>query len=125
MSFHVLPAAVTNAAMAKEKWGTLSWLANHELSESVITVGRVMIYKGFSNPRHSHPSCEEVLYLLAGQLQHTVGDKTVTLNAGDTLTIPAGVFHNATSTGDVHAVMIVTYSTGQRDFLPEKAGEKE
>ncbi|CAN5472166.1 hypothetical protein BH10PLA1_BH10PLA1_11050 [soil metagenome] len=122
MPFRVQPAAASNEAMAKEPWGTLTWLANHKLTASVITVGRVVIYKGKNNPRHSHPSCEEVLYLLAGQLRHSVGDVAVVLNAGDTLSIPAGVFHNATSTGDVHADMIVTYSTGHRDFLPETAG---
>jgi quercetin dioxygenase-like cupin family protein len=50
-------------------------------------VGRVIIQPGRSNPRHSHTTCEEVLYLLRGRLRHTVGDEVVILEAGDTLTV--------------------------------------
>ena len=125
MSHVVRTSAQSGSAAVRETWGTLTWLANHALTGSSITVGRVVIYKGTQNPRHSHPNCEEVLYLLTGRLIHTVGDEKVTLNAGDTLVIPAGVFHNAKSVGHVDADMIVTYSTGHRDFLPETAGESE
>ena len=125
MTHVVRSAAIASTATVREGWGTLTWLASDPLTGSSITVGRVVIYKGRSNPRHSHPNCEEVLYLLAGRLVHTVGAARVTLDAGDTLVIPAGVVHNATSVGDVDADMIVTYSTGQRDFLPETAGESE
>ena len=44
-----------------------------------------------------HPNCEEVLYLLAGRVEHTLGDQSFTLETGDTLAIPAGVFHNGIS----------------------------
>jgi quercetin dioxygenase-like cupin family protein len=125
MTHAVRSRAQSDSAAVRESWGTLRWLANHALSGSAITVGRVIIYKGQRNPRHSHPNCEEVLYLLAGRLIHSVGSQTVTLNAGDTLAIPAGVVHNAQSVGDVDADMIVTYSSGHRDFLPETAGESE
>jgi hypothetical protein len=62
-----------------------------------------------------------VLYLLAGRLEHTLSDQTFTLEPGDTLAIPPGVFHNARSVGDVDADMIVAYSTGVRDFVLESA----
>ncbi|MHC4714265.1 MAG: cupin domain-containing protein [Planctomycetota bacterium] len=85
-----------------------------------LTLGRVVIRKGQSNPRHAHSNCEEALYLLAGRLEHTVGGEKVTLEAGDTLVIPAGVFHNALSIGDSDADMIVAYSSGTREFEVEK-----
>jgi len=101
-------------------WGSLLWLANREIGNAEgLTLGRVVIRRGHSNPRHCHPSCEEVLYLLAGRLEHTLGDETYTLNPGDTLSIPPGVFHNARSVGEEDAVMIVAYSTGERDYVPE------
>ncbi|HIG45791.1 MAG TPA: hypothetical protein EYQ20_04975 [candidate division Zixibacteria bacterium] len=41
------------------------------------------------------------------------------MTAGDTLVLPAGVMHNAVSKGDMDADMIVTYSSGERDFRLE------
>ncbi len=106
--------------VTETSWGSLQWLASRELGNAEdLTVGRVVIKAGQSNPRHGHNNCEEVLYLLAGRLDHTIGDETVTLEPGDIITIPAGVNHNAVSTGDVDADMIVVYSAGDRDFTLE------
>jgi len=62
-----------------------------------------------------------VLYLLKGRLNHTLGDKTITMSAGDVITIPPGIFHNAACTGAEDAEMIVVYSQGTRRFEPEKS----
>jgi len=108
------------SAKIVEPWGSLNWLANASLTGTqCLTLGRVVILKGKSNPRHRHNRCEEVLYLLAGKLRHTVGEQSVILEPGDTLRIPAGVFHNAQSIGTTDADMIVAYPTAQRDFEPE------
>ena len=120
MTRHVRPVAEADAARIGEEWGSLCWLASRRIGNAEgVTVGRVLIEAGCSNPRHSHSNCEEVLYLLRGTLEHTIGDETVTLHAGDTLTVPAGVAHNATALGDEDADMIVAYSSGLRDFQPE------
>lgn len=103
-----------------EKWGSLNWLAGNEIGNAQgVTVGRVTIKKGRSNPRHSHSNCEEVLYLLQGRLEHSIGDERVELEPGDTLVVAAGVPHDAFSTGETDADMIVAYSSGDRDFVPE------
>ncbi|HEY0868471.1 MAG TPA: cupin domain-containing protein [Fimbriimonas sp.] len=111
----------TDAPIVHESWGTLQWLANADAGNvGGLTLGQVTIFKGRSNPRHRHNRCEEVLYLLEGRLIHTVGDRTYDMNPGDTLTIPPGVFHNATSTGDIDALMIVAYDSAERDFEREQ-----
>lgn len=100
-----------------EDWGSLTWLASEQLGNAKgLTLGRVTIKAGHSNPRHRHPKCEEVLYLLEGRLEHTVGDETFVMSAGDVIRIAPGVFHNATCIGDKDADMIVAYSEGTRDF---------
>lgn len=105
-----------------ESWGSLTWLASKPLTGcGGMTVGRVIIKAGQANPRHAHMRCQEVLYLLRGTLRHSVGDEQVVMQAGDTLVVPAGVFHNAVSIGAEDADMIVTYDSGERDFVPEKA----
>lgn len=109
----------TDSTTKVEDWGTLTWLASGPLTGSALTLGRVIIHPGKSNPRHAHDNCEEVLYLLAGHLRHSFGDRAVDMGPGDTLVVPAGVPHNAVNTGDADADMIVAYSSGDRGFREE------
>jgi quercetin dioxygenase-like cupin family protein len=102
-----------------ETWGSLTWLASSALGNTDrLTVGRVVIKPGASNPRHYHAACEEVLTLLTGRLEHAVGGETVTLDPGDTIVIPRGVPHSARNVSHVEADMVVAYDTGRRDFHP-------
>jgi quercetin dioxygenase-like cupin family protein len=108
------------AKRIEEPWGSLTWLASKELADCRdITLGRVIIKPGMSNPRHSHPNCDEVLYLLSGTLKHIVGDETFVMKAGDTSVVPAGTVHVAFSIGDEDADMIVAYTSGDRQIREE------
>ena len=120
MIYSVRKAGDADSSRIDESWGSLTWLAGERVGNAGgITVGRVIIRKGQSNPRHSHLNCEEVLYLLRGKLEHTVGDEKVILEPGDTLVVKAGVNHNAVSIGDEDADMIVAYSSGDRQIEHE------
>lgn len=100
-----------------EDWGTLSWVASKSIGNvEGLTVGRATIKTGQTNPRHRHPNSEEVLLLLKGQIEHTLGDMAITMSAGDVITIAPGVFHNATCIGNEDAEMVVVYSQGTRGF---------
>ncbi|MEM7030817.1 MAG: cupin domain-containing protein [Chloroflexota bacterium] len=103
-----------------EDWGNLLWLASKDIGNADgLTLGRVVIKPGQSNPRHCHPACEEIIYVLSGRLEHTLGDQSYTMGTGDVLPIPAGVFHNATNIGDEDVDVIVAYSDGERGFVLE------
>ena len=120
MNYTIRAANEAGANRIDEPWGSLSWLASKAIGNAAgVTVGRVIIEPGQSNPRHSHSTCEEVLYLLAGKLEHWIGDESVILEAGDTLSVPANVAHYAVNLGDENADMIVAYSSGERDFMPQ------
>ncbi len=100
-----------------EDWGSLSWVASKPLGNAEgLTVGRATIKPGQTNPRHRHPKSEEVLLLLKGRINHTLDDKTITMSAGDVITIAPGVFHNASCIGSEDAEMVVVYSQGTRGF---------
>ncbi len=100
-----------------EDWGSLSWVASKPLGNAEgLTVGRATIKPGQTNPRHRHPKSEEVLLLLKGRINHTLDDKTITMSAGDVVTIAPGVFHNASCIGSEDAEMVVVYSQGTRGF---------
>jgi quercetin dioxygenase-like cupin family protein len=117
MAYHVHRKEDADRTKKVEPWGNLSWMAGEHLNNAqAITFGRVVINKGESNPRHCHSNCEEILYLLTGKLDHSIGDDHVILNPGDTLIVKPGVFHNAVSIGEEQADMIVAYSAGIRNF---------
>ena len=93
------------------------WLASQQIGNAEgLVLGRVIIKPGCSNPRHTHGNCEEILYLMRGRLEHTVGDGSIILTAGDVISLPAGAFHNAHNIGEDDADMIVAYSAGVREF---------
>lgn len=97
-------------------WGTTCWCINQAEGNSAdLTFGKVMIRPGQCNPSHRHTNCEEVLYLLEGQLDHHADDLgTVRMGPGDVILIPKGVAHNATCASEEPAVMIVVYSSPDR-----------
>jgi quercetin dioxygenase-like cupin family protein len=120
MSYTIRTADQADADVVDEEWGSLNWLASKGIGNAEgVTVGRVIIKPGQSNPRHSHTTCEEVLYLLQGRLRHYAGDEAVILEAGDTLVVAPYVPHYAVNVGEEDADMIVAYSSGERDFRPE------
>ena len=48
-------------------WGEIRWLYHRHLAaDAEMTFGVVTIRRGERNPMHSHPNCEELLYLLQG-----------------------------------------------------------
>ena len=65
-----------------------------------------------------------MLYLLNGHLEHSLGEDRIMLQAGDSITIPAGMFHNAANVGSEDADMIVAFSSAHRDFELEEAARE-
>lgn len=120
MQNHLYQAGQAQASRKETDWGQLCWLANREIGNAEgLTFGRVRINRGKSNPRHRHDNCEEVLYLLAGKLDHSLGDDSFVLEPGDTLIIPPNTPHAAVSIGAEDADMIVAYNSAERGFQLE------
>src|SRR3984893_9042629 len=60
---------------------------------------RVDVEPGSPPIRHTHPG-EEIIYVLAGSLEYQIdGQPTKVYNAGEALTVPAGVIHAVRNTG--------------------------
>jgi quercetin dioxygenase-like cupin family protein/type 1 glutamine amidotransferase len=101
-------------------WGHLTWYVSRELKNSdAMTVGEAVIKPGQENPRHFHPNCDEVLHVLRGRILQSMNDKTVEMHEGDTVTIPAGVHHNARNIGTEDAVLSLSYSSADRQTIGE------
>ena len=103
-------------SIEQHDWGELTWYASGALGNSDhMTLGTCTLKPGCENPVHSHANCEEVLHVLAGHVRHWVeGQAEIEMGAGDTLTIPPHVSHNATNVGLECAVLLVAFSTPDR-----------
>lgn len=110
-----------NVSIIEEEWGTLQWIVNGTTKTSdTMTLGRVTIRPGMSNPNHVHPNCSEILYVASGIIEHTFdGGTYVEMKAGDAISIPKGIWHHAHNIGNDDAVVIVTFDSALRETIGE------
>ena len=108
----------SEAARDEFDWGSTSWCINGAAGNSdSLTLGKVIIRSGASNPKHGHANCDEILYLLSGELEHYADDmETVRMQPGDVIFIPGGVCHWARCVSAEDAEMIVVYSSPEREI---------
>jgi quercetin dioxygenase-like cupin family protein len=86
-------------------------LQQHDLSVDGHEVIQARVDLGPTAPfvKHTHPG-EEIIYVLEGSLEYQVeGQPTRTFNAGDALTVPAGVVHAVRNVGSGNAAELATY----------------
>ena len=70
---------------------------------------RIDFDAGVAAPRHAHPGVE-VAYVISGLFEYQLeGQAPVTLKAGDSLFIPAGVAHVAKNIGSEKGAVLATY----------------
>ncbi len=99
----------------KTSWGQLLWkISDEAMPGAESTFGTCTIQPGLRNPLHSHPDCEEILYVVSGECDHKLGDDIFSLRPGDAIRIPKGVRHWAKCTGDTPLFALIFFSTGQR-----------
>jgi len=98
------------------EWGSIAWLVSEALIPGAdLTFGYVEIAPGGRNPRHLHPNCDEVLFLIEGLVDHEVDGRVLHLTPGTALHIPRKSPHQARNLGRYTARMVVAYSTGDRE----------
>jgi len=69
-------------------------------------------------PRHTHTREDEVYFVLAGELEATVGDKTFVLQPGDTLLVPRDIPHELRNPGNVENHYLLVFSpSGFEEFI--------
>ncbi|MDR6549104.1 cupin domain-containing protein [Paenibacillus qinlingensis] len=96
-------------------WGKIQWLCGQEIDpECEMTFGMVYIHAGAENNKHYHPNCEEFIFVLSGECDHTLGDESFHLKPGMMLRIPRGVWHNAKATSWEPCRMMIMYSAPDR-----------
>src|SRR5215468_1184586 len=73
---------------------------------------------GMAVPRHTHTREDEVYFVLAGELEATVGDKTFVLQPSDTLLAPRDIPHELCNPGNVENHYLLVFSpSGFEEFI--------
>ena len=95
-------------------WGLIKWLVSpHSTTGAVMTLGEVALLPGRGHDRHNHPDAEEILYVLSGTGMQMIDDQEpFEIHAGDTMFVPAGVFHSTMNTCWETLRLIAIYNPG-------------
>ena len=78
----------------------------------------VSLAPGMGVPRHMHTREDEVYFILAGELEVTVGEKTFVLRPGDTLLAPRDIPHKLRNSGNTTNHYLLIFSpSGFEEFM--------
>jgi quercetin dioxygenase-like cupin family protein len=78
----------------------------------------VSLAPGMGVPRHTHTREDEVYFVLAGELEVTVGDEIFVLQAGDTLLAPRDIPHELRNSGNTTNHYLLVFSpSGFEEFM--------
>ena len=74
---------------------------------------------------HTHPELEEMIYVLAGEVEQWVETEKRVLRPGDSAHIPAGVVHATFNASQADATILAILSPGasQGPFMVDVSGE--
>jgi len=76
-------------------------VALHAIGGEQVLLCRVVYAPGKSVARHAHEHTEQVMAIVDGEIEVTIGDEAKTLRPGDVCVINRGVEHELHSTGGV------------------------
>ena|SRR5215204_4747006 len=106
-------------------WGTI-----HILSEPLVTgaqrhsFGVTEVLPGGGHGRHNHPGTEEIIYVLAGEVEQMIDDQPpVRIGPGSCVFIPDSIYHSTFNVTDQSARLIIVYApAGSERLLREIPG---
>lgn len=97
-------------------WTLEEWLCRPDIvnNEHLMMV-RANMEPGRSHPFHSHPTREELIYIISGTAEQWVGQQKKILRAGDMAFIPMGEIHGTWNAGDDRLVFLAILSPAKAD----------
>lgn len=97
-------------------WGRITWTAGPGATpSSLLRVGRVEIEARQSMPFHRHPDMEEVVYVVAGQVEQWIDRKSTTLGQGDSATIPQNAVHAIRNSETITAELLMVHCPARHE----------
>ncbi|MFM7742301.1 MAG: cupin domain-containing protein [Verrucomicrobiota bacterium] len=119
---------VTKADALKEEYKgrTNYWLTRPELTGAKdLQVCEATLPAGEGHAFHTHPELEEMIYVLAGEVEQWVETEKRILRPGDAAHIPAGVVHATfnVSTADATVLAILSPGASRGPFMVDVSTE--
>jgi quercetin dioxygenase-like cupin family protein len=98
-------------ARTRLDWGEMAWISGPSSTGSTqIAEALVTLEPGYGHDFHRHPRQEEVLYVLAGEVEQWLERDKRTLRAGDAIFVARGVVHASFNVGRETARFLVVLS---------------
>lgn len=80
-----------------------------ETSNGLFVIEHMNLVNG-GPPLHRHPYQEEYFYLISGEVRFAVGDKRLTLHAGESILGPRGIPHTFAAVAGKPSHMLISFS---------------
>ena len=102
-------------------WDNLPEIDIPDMKRKIFTGENVMLVRNVIRPHavldaHSHPH-EQMLYVLDGNCDVTIGEEKFSMKTGDMALVPGGMMHQVTATGEGELTMLDIFSPIREDFL--------
>ena len=91
---------------------TYTLLDNTSLKNLVAS--KTILHPGKNTTGHNHPGQEEVYHFISGTGYIVVGDKEISVEAGDIVLIPDAFFHKVWNTSEIEDLIFVCVFDGKR-----------
>ena len=110
-------AVIETAALeaVEYEWGAIKWICDKKVTpQSLQSFGYAYVLPGKTNPEHAHHTCEEIIYMLAGELSVFARGECTKVGPGETALIPRGLHHYVVNEGWEPVVYIASFSAVSR-----------
>lgn len=108
-------------------WGTLGWMSRPATGAANLVVIEVDLLPGRGHNFHKHPDQEEVIYVLAGEVEQWLEQERRILRPGDAVFIDADVVHASfnVSAAPARLLAILGPCVGEGGYVSVEMGEQE
>lgn len=109
-------------------WGSLGWVSRPQSTEaSELTVIEVTLNPGGGHNFHKHPDQEEVIYVLAGEVEQWLEQESQVLRPGDSVFIKADIVHASFNNSSIPAKLLAILGpcVGEGGYVSVEVGDQE
>ena len=92
-------------------------VAIHAIGGEQVMLCHVVYEPGTTVRRHSHPTAEQVMWIVDGSVTMTIGDETKQLGAGDVVVVNPGIEHELHSESGM--TFVEALAPVLRDHVPD------
>lgn len=108
-------------------WGSLAWMSRPGSTEAKdLTVIEVTLNPGGGHNFHKHPDQEEVIYVIAGEVEQWLEQTPRTLRPGDAVFIKANIVHASFNNSSTPAKLLAILGpcVGDGGYVSVEVGDQ-